>query len=206
MQAKSNTFEIHFSTALTEKEKPENPSLVEDGVFENVFKAHFKGLHSYAYTLVQDEVVAEEIVQNLFMKLWEKREKMDIHTSLKAFLYRSVYHDCLNYIKHQRVKLKYQQHRTYTMRDETDHAPSSKLQAKELEARLHEALSRLPEGCRTIFQMSRFEELKYREIADQLNISIKTVENQMGKALKVLRLELIDFLPILVLLLNWMKI
>ncbi len=176
--------------------------------FEELFKAHFKALYAYAYTFLKDELAAEEIVQSLFMRLWEKKEDLIVHTSIKAFLYRSVYNDSLNYLKHQKVKLKYQQHQVYVMKGESSEASSSssRVQLKELEEHLHEALNRLPEGCRTVFQMSRFEELKYREIAEKLNISIKTVENQMGKALKLLRLELIDFLPLLFLLLNLYKL
>jgi RNA polymerase sigma-70 factor (ECF subfamily) len=71
----------------------------------------------------------------------------------------------------------------------------------ELERRLQTAINELPEQCRTIFQMSRFEELRYQDIAHRLGISVKTVENQMGKALKLLRMRLIDYLPLLVLLL-----
>src|SRR5690606_14070314 len=140
------------------------------------------------------------------MKLWEKKDELVVHTSIKSFLYRSVYNESLNYSKHQKVKLKYQQHQAYVMKDENSGASSNRVELKDLEVRLKDALNRLPEGCRTIFQMSRFEELKYREIADRLDISIKTVENQMGKALKILRLELIDFLPLLCLLLNLYKL
>lgn len=175
-------------------------ALATDVVFETLFKSHFKELHSYANTLVRDDLVAEEIVQNLFFKLWEKQENLNIHTSLRAYLYRSTYNESLNYLRHQKVKLKYQQHSEYTMKDRV-HNPNQ-LEAKELERKLHSALNRLPEACRTIFQMSRFEDLKYREIADKLNISIKTVENQMGKALRILRIELIDFLPLIFLFLT----
>lgn len=174
-------------------------ALATDVVFETLFKSHFKELHSYANTLVRDDLVAEEIVQNLFFKLWEKKENLNIHTSLRAYLYRSTYNESLNYLRHQKVKLKYQQHSEYTMKDKADNL--NQLEAKELERKLHSALNRLPEACRTIFQMSRFEDLKYREIADKLNISIKTVENQMGKALRILRVELIDFLPLIFLFL-----
>lgn len=174
--------------------------------FEGLFKMHFKSLHAYAYTFVRDDMAAEEIVQNLFLKLWEKKADLDIHTSIKAFLYRSVYHDSLNYLKHQKVKLKYQQHQVYVMKGQSENSASKLLQAKELEEQIKLALSRLPEGCRSIFQMSRFEDLKYREIAEKLDISIKTVENQMGKALKMLRSELVDFLPLLFLLLNLHKL
>jgi RNA polymerase sigma-70 factor (ECF subfamily) len=81
------------------------------------------------------------------------------------------------------------------MKNETEHAGKG-LQLKELEGRLAQAMNELPEQCRTIFQLSRFEELRYREIADRLGLSVKTVENQMGKALKILRLKLVDFLPL----------
>ena len=84
------------------------------------------------------------------------------------------------------------------MAGETEQA-SKKLELRELEDRISEAIKELPQQCRTIFQMSRFEELKYKEIADQLGLSIKTVENQMGKALKIMRTKLADFLPLILL-------
>jgi RNA polymerase sigma-70 factor (ECF subfamily) len=85
------------------------------------------------------------------------------------------------------------------MKDRTNQ-PAKTLELKELESRLWQALNELPEQCRTIFQMSRFEELKYKEIAERLGLSIKTVENQMGKALKLLRIKLVDFLPLILIL------
>ena len=172
----------------------------DEAVFEKVFKTYYKALHSYAFTILRDDEIAEEMVQMVFMKIWEKKERLDIQSSLKAYLYRSVYNESMNHLKHQKVKLKYQVHSQYQMKQDTDDA-SNQVQHKELEDRLQKALNELPEGCRTIFQLSRFEELKYQEIADRLQISIKTVENQMGKALKMLRLKLIDFLPSLLLVL-----
>ncbi|WP_228466753.1 RNA polymerase sigma-70 factor [Adhaeribacter swui] len=169
--------------------------------FEQVFKTHFKALHAYAFTIVKDQETAEEIVQALFLRLWEKKETLDLQTNLKAYLYRSVYNDSLNYLKHQKVKLKYQNHQVYQMKNESDNA-ANRVQLSELENQLQRALTELPEQCRTIFQLSRFEELKYQEIADHLNLSIKTVENQMGKALKLLRLKLVDFLPLILMLLS----
>ena len=166
--------------------------------FEKVYKTHFKALHSYAFTILREQFLAEEMVQAVFLKIWEKREGLSIQTSLKAYLYRSVYNESLNFLKHQKVKLKYNSYLTHQMKYETDNA-SNRVQHRELENRLHKALNQLPQQCRTIFQLSRFEELKYQEIADRLNISIKTVENQMGKALKILRWKLIDFLPLLLL-------
>jgi len=169
-----------------------------EAVFEEAFKSNFKALHAYAYTMLQDEGAAEEIVQTVFLKLWESRNRMTIHTSLRAYLYRSVYHESLNYLKHKKVQRKYMEEamiehkRQQAMDDESD---------KELQRQLQQALRRLPEKCRTVFQLSRFEELKYQEIADELGISLKTVEAHMAKALRLLRLGLADFLPLLIVLL-----
>ncbi len=160
--------------------------------FEQLFKTHYNALHAYAQVILKDEDVAEEIVQGMFLKFWEKRESLQIQ-SVKAYLYKCVYNDSINYLKQEKTKSKYQEFTVHTMN--TEHEPAAaKVELKELQKHLREALNQLPEQCRTIFQMSRFDELKYREIADQLGLSIKTVENQMGKALKILRLKLADFL------------
>jgi len=176
----------------------------DDHAFEQLFKSHFKALHAYANVILKDEDDAEEIVQNMFLKFWEKRDLLNVQTSLKAYLYKCVYHDSLNFLKHQKIKTKYQDFASYTMNSE--HLPaSSKVEMTELEHKLSLALNSLPEQCRTIFQMSRFEELKYREIAERLGLSIKTIENQMGKALRILRLELADFLSLILLGLMYYK-
>lgn len=176
----------------------------DDYAFEKLFKEHFKALHAYANVILKDEDDAEEIVQNMFLKFWEKRDLLNVQTSLKAYLYKCVYHDSLNFLKHQKIKTKYQDFAAYTMNEE--HLPaSSKIEMTELEYNLSLALNELPEQCRTIFQMSRFEELKYREIAERLGLSIKTIENQMGKALRILRLELADFLSLILLGLMYYK-
>jgi RNA polymerase sigma-70 factor (ECF subfamily) len=166
-------------------------------VFESVFKQHFNNLNAYAFTILKDAVSAEEVVQSLFLKLWEKKDILNIQTSLKSYLYRATYNDCMNILKHLQVRQRHQDHVSY-FHDRTSENASSRLQENELKNELQKAINLLPEKCRTIFQMSRFEELKYQEIADQLDISIKTVENQMGKALKVLRHALADYLPLLV--------
>jgi RNA polymerase sigma-70 factor (ECF subfamily) len=162
--------------------------------FESVFKTHFKGLYAYACTLIRDSIMAEEIVQNIFFKLWEKNEELAIRESVAGYLYRAVYHESLNYLKHLKVREAY--HHYAMNQEQSGNNSLHNLELKELEERLSAALSELPEKCRTIFQMSRFEELKYHEIAERLELPVKTVENQMGKALKLLRLKLIDFLPV----------
>ena len=165
----------------------------DEAAFEQVFKTHFKRLHAYAYTILRDEVEAEEMVQQVFFKLWERNENLSLSGSVSSYLYRAVHNESLNYIKHQKVRSNHQLHVAYSMKNEVEH-PAKKVMASDLEKKIHTALNELPEQCRTIFQMSRFDELKYREIADKLGISVKTVENQMGKALKLLRQKLVDFL------------
>jgi RNA polymerase sigma-70 factor (ECF subfamily) len=171
-----------------------------EAIFEQLFKKHFRELHAYGFSLLKDWDVAEEIVQSLFLKLWEKNEWGHIQTSIKSYLYKSVYHDSLNYIRRQKVQLKYQTTTAYSMKDHTDDA-AGKLKMGELEQHLQRALAKLPEKCRAIFHLSRFEELKYQEIANQLDISIKTVETHMGKALRILRKEMNHSVPFIALIL-----
>lgn len=180
-------------------------ALEKDGslTFEQIFKSHYKGLHAYAYTILKDDIMAEEMVQNVFCKLWEKSGEIKIKESVSGYLYRAVYHESINYLRHEKVKANHVAHARYQHSSPPNTNPASgKVQLRELQEKLQAALLELPEKCRTIFQMSRFDELKYQEIADKLNISVKTVENQMGKALRILRHNLVDFLPLLLLLLN----
>ncbi|HEY1060179.1 MAG TPA: RNA polymerase sigma-70 factor [Daejeonella sp.] len=162
--------------------------------FDRVFIKYYKNLYSYALKLINDRDSAEEVVQNVFCRIWEKKHQLKIDGYLKSFLYRSVHNECLNYIKHKKVRSSFQTH--YNSKPEHIESDLSKeLSAMELKKQLFMAINELPEDCASVFQMSRFEQLKYYEIAEQLNISIKAVEYQMGKALKILRLKLMDFLP-----------
>jgi RNA polymerase sigma-70 factor (ECF subfamily) len=174
----------------------------DSSAFEEVFKMYFKNLHAYACTILKEEADAEEAVQQVFFKLWERAEHLSFSGSVAAYLYRAVHNQCLNQLKHQKVKANHQLHVAYSMKNESVNGPA-KMISKELEQKIREALNELPEQCRTVFQLSRFEDMKYREIADQLDISIKTVENQMGKALKQLRLKLVDFLTLLFLFIQF---
>jgi RNA polymerase sigma-70 factor (ECF subfamily) len=174
----------------------------DEPAFEQVFKTYFKSLHAYAFTFLNDETEAEEIVQQVFFKLWERSESLSLAGSVAAYLYRAVHNECLNYLKHRKVKTSYQLHVAYRMKNQAEQSPG-KMMSKELEQKFTEALNELPEQCRIVFQLSRFEEMKYREIADKLDISVKTVENHMGKALKLLRTKLVEFLPLLLFFLNY---
>lgn len=182
------------------EELPPGPTLTEDA-FERLFKSHFSRLHAYACTLLRESHQAEEMVQNVFVKLYEKGDGIRIDTSVEAYLYRSVYYECLNHRKHLKVRRVYQAHAARQGEPVTGVPFAGASGTRELEARLRKAMNDLPEQCRTIFQLSRFESLKYREIAGVLDISVKTVENQMGKALRILRERLADFLPALLFIL-----
>ncbi len=166
--------------------------------FERIFTRFYRPLCAYAYQFLSDRDEAEEVVQAAMISFWEKRTSIAIETSLQSYLFRMVRNACLNVIKHQKVK---QQHAAYALQTgHTAHdAIAQTLGAQELESRIGQAMRTLPEQCRLVFQLSRFEELKYQEIADQLNISIKTVENHMGKALRLMREQLKEYLPVVLL-------
>lgn len=190
-----------MDTLVSETLLIEQLTAQNESAFEKVFKRYYKPLHAYAYTIVKDEAVADDMVQQVFYRMWNSSEKINIQSSIAAYLYRAVYNESLNFIKHQKIVVTHQKETAPYMKSERDTA-AGKIIHKELEQKLRLALNTLPEQCRTVFQLSRFENLKYQEIADYLGISIKTVENQMGKALKIMRHQLIDVLPLILLLLN----
>jgi RNA polymerase sigma-70 factor (ECF subfamily) len=162
--------------------------------FEVIYKQYFNALYRYSFSILNDPHLAEEMVQNVFLKIWEKKGELVVQSSLKAYLYRAVHNASMNRIKHEKVKQQYESHTTHAMKTVKSQNPAQLSQYKQLQVALQSALEELPEQCRTVFQLSRFDELKYREIAVELNISEKTVENHMSKALKLLRLKLADFL------------
>lgn len=172
-------------------------SLQKETKFEQIFREHFKALHGYAYKILEDSDTAEEAVQQVFLRFWEKDWENTIHTSVKSYLYRSVYYECLNVLKRGQLKQRYAMHQQQhgdveTRIDGTD---------TELKNQLHAALSKLPEKSRIVFEMSRFQDLKYQEIAQVLELSLKTVEGHMTKALRHLRVHLADYLNVIVILL-----
>lgn len=177
---------------------------LDEPTFEQVFKEHYGALHAYSNVILKDSDGAEEVVQTVFLKLWERRSELRITTSLKAYLYKAVYHYSLNQIKHQKVRQRHWEETHYIMNQHLspDNSQIIEGQENELVKRIQQTLDALPDKCRMVFHLSRFEELKYGEIAEQLGISVKTVEVHMSKALKTLRLELAEFLPLVILILQ----
>jgi RNA polymerase sigma-70 factor (ECF subfamily) len=162
--------------------------------FEKLFHEYYNGLCHFAVRFISDRDEAEEIVQDTFVRLWQQREQLHIKHSIKSYLFQSVRNNCLNRLKHQAVVREYEAFRQI---HHHSHENEDVLVTRELEDRIGESINLLPPERKRIFQMSRDEGLSYREIAAELGLSVKTVENQIGRALRFLRTELIDFLMIL---------
>lgn len=163
-----------------------------------IFKQYYHQLVNYCFTIVKDRDDAEDIVQQTFTAFWQKRDQIEIQTSAKAYLFKSVYHAGLNKIKQNNVRTTYANDVRYTTPSFSD----TQGEHYDLKQKMEESIDKLPEQCGKIFRMSRFDELKYQEIADRLGISVKTVENQMGKALKLMREMLKDYLVLIIVFLS----
>jgi len=158
--------------------------------FEALFRSSYTSLVNYAQTILKDRDTSEEIVQELFYVLWRDRKKIDIMNSVKGYLFRSVYNRCMHYLDHRRVVMKHaNEFKDQQYSDPDD--PAEIMKFNELHEKIAIIIGKLPERCAKIFCMNRFEGLKYTEIAEKLEISVKTVEANMGKALKEFRKELL---------------
>lgn len=168
--------------------------------FEALFKSHYSELCAYANKYLNDLAAAEETVQSLFVKLWENRENVKIEKSPRSYLYTATRNACFNQIRHIKIREEYKIHNELEMEKER-YTVDDEYQAVELNEKIRASIDRLPEGRRNIFILSRFEGLKYREIAEKLKISVKTVENQMGSAIKHLKNDLAEYLTVLIIIL-----
>jgi RNA polymerase sigma-19 factor, ECF subfamily len=153
-------------------------------VFENYYKEHYKEFFLVSYKYVKTTALAQEIVNDVFVKIWEDAEKITIESSLKSYIYRSVINRSINALNKQKKELQNQR--------ELAHLPEETYELKEIETnelkvKLYKAIDALPEQCKKVFLMSRFDNMKQQEIADKLGISIKTVKNHITNALKQLR-------------------
>jgi len=163
----------------------------DKGQFESLFRSSYVSLVKYAKTLVKDHDTAEEIVQDLFFRLWQDKKKLNIESSLNGYLFRAVHNRCLHWLDHNRVIGKYANEISYRQPESVEN-PADILFFKELQSKIVRVLERLPERCSKIFCMNRFEGLKYAEIAEKLSVSVKTVEANMGRALKEFRKALTE--------------
>lgn len=163
------------------------------GVFELVFNYYYSGLVVYADQIIKNNVVSEDIVQSVFLKLWETRETADIR-SFRSYLIQCVRNRCIDYIRSQKVRQRFDNQVIELDQAVFEHDFWTKSELGEL---IDCAIEELPDRCREIFIMSRYENLKIAEIAERLDISKRTVETQISKALKILRIKLIDYISLL---------
>lgn len=157
--------------------------------YEQLFFDYYPQLTVFAKKYVQDIEMAKEIVQTIFIRIFEKRKSIIIETSIKSYLYQSVRNECLNHIRHENI---HNEHiKQYRLQSENNSIEwSDKMDETELEYKIFQSVEKLPKQCQKIFKMSRIEGKKNKEIAEILQISKRTVETQISRALKVLRKEL----------------
>lgn len=158
--------------------------------FEQVFRAYHAPLCLYAMSITGRKEVAEEIVQELFYKIWKERESLNILRSLKSYLYGAVRNQSLQYCEQYMVRERHKQSVQSAPENEPAATPHDQLEYRELKEVIDRTLSQLPERRRRIFTMHRFEGLKYKEIAERLSLSVKTIEAEMTKTYQLLRKEI----------------
>nr|WP_321450592.1 RNA polymerase sigma-70 factor [uncultured Carboxylicivirga sp.] len=178
----------------------------DESAYKSLFLKYYAQLVVFARKVVIDDDLARELVQDVFVNFYEKRNEINIHTSLKAHLYQSVRNRCLNQIKHNKIRREHHANIFAEKKDEEAYV-EDKLQETELEHRIYSVVQTLPDQCKRIFEMSRFEGVPNQEIADQLGLSKRTIETQISKALKVLRKQLALYLSVVLwlLILFWTK-
>ncbi len=169
----------------------------EEAAFQSLFRDYYPPLCVYAQRLTGDADTAREVVQNLFVRLYEGRHTWPAPGSLKSYLYAAVRNACLNQWKRDQARHRHHEQLLYEAPAGED---TDALVQLELEEKIWHAVQDLPEQCRKIFRMNRFEDKKNKQIAEELGISVRTVETQISKALRLLRQALSDFLPLLLLL------
>lgn len=169
-----------------------------------LYEKYYIGLCVYANRFIKSKSSSEEIVQQTFLKLWEKREKLDIKESIQAYLFTTVKNKCLNYIKHEQIVNRYNKSLSQTLYDSEEYLAVSQetglsiFIAHELEQKIIAAIDNLPEQCREIFKMSRFSGLKHSEIATLKGVTLNTVQKQISIALMKLKNDLSDYLPMFI--------
>lgn len=166
----------------------------DETALDRLFETYYRYLFKIAHTMLRDTDAAKDCVQEVFLRFWQKRNEIEVKTTLKGYLQRSIVNECLALLRKQRT---FSQPETQAALADSAHSPLQHLESDSLAALVQAAIERLPEQCRLIFRLSRSQEMSYREIAEHLDLSPKTVENQIGKALKQLRADLGPWLSIL---------
>ena len=176
----------------TDKELQEMLLSDSDRAIVLIFKRYYSYLCKAVYKIIPDSNLVEDLTQDVFYELWRKKEQLSVSASLKSYIRRAAVNKALNYIRDQ--KIKFADGEQYPVVKSKQPSATQKMEADELQQRIDDAIDSLPDRCRIVFVLSRFEDMSYAEIAEQLDISVKTVENQISKALKLLRSALEDYL------------
>lgn len=158
--------------------------------FKNIFDSYFDSIRSFVYYRTSSEETAEDVAQDVFMQLWERRERLELQ-NIKALLYKMASDSVVSHYRKQSVRLDFARN---MQPDEQTVSPQELLQFKELSTRYAQVLEQMNAGQRDVFLMSREESLKYHEIADRLGVSIKAVEKRMSAALQLLKTKLLYLL------------
>ena len=176
-----------FELLLIEKLKSGDPDS-----FSDIFSAYYKDLVFFAYSFTHELSSAEDIVQDTFVKLWEDHENLNVTVSLKSILLKTIQNKCIDWHRHKKIV---NNHSTYIIDNSPlyEYDTDNYVLRSELEEGIEKAIVNLPEKFKEAFEMNRFEGLKYQEIAAKLNVSIRTVEVRICKALELLRKSLVDF-------------
>lgn len=175
----------------------------DEKAFSCIYETYWKALFNHAYKRLYDQEMVRELIQDLFTELWEKRENIHIHTSLKAYLYTALKFKVLNHIKAQIVREKYVARIKLSASQSTNQV-EEQTNFNELNSALQSVLDKLPPQPRKVFALKRNAGLSYQEIAERLQISSSTVEKHMIKALKIIRENLRDYATPIMILLSWL--
>lgn len=161
--------------------------------FDAIFRANYALLVRVAESMLQERATAEEIAQDVMLELWRRREQLDVTESVRGYMLQATRNRALNHLRHRAIERRSEPH----LAESAARVPLADAATREgeIEAAIRAAVAELPERCRAVFELSRIDGLKYAEIAERLGISVKTVEVQMGKALRVLRVRLVPWLP-----------
>lgn len=173
----------------------------DEQAFELLFRKYYVRLCGFANKFLNDPEEAREVVQEVFMKIWEGREDIDPEDSLKSYLFKIAQNFSLNKLRKKKVESRYLEILKQVYIEHSEFSGYDSLLVRELDNNITAAINTIPPKCKRVFELSRIDGLKYSEIAEVLNISVKTVEAQMSKALSILRVELKDYLKMLIIIL-----
>ncbi len=179
------------------------PKLIdgEHHIFRGVFKKYYLMLFNLSYQYLEDEDEAKEVVQEAYLKLWETKGSLKSNSNIQNYLFTIVKNNCLNRLKRKQLLLEHHEKIRWMelqyRYEGLNYIGHDYLEFDELKKKIEIAINNLPEHCQRVFKMSRFDERKNAEIAQELGVTVKTVEAHLTKALKILRKELKEYLPIL---------